>query len=403
MTRGIALLGLAYVLSQFFRAFLAVLSPALRTDIGAGPEDLAFASGLWFFAFAAMQLPVGWALDTIGPRRTSAVLLLLGGGGGAAIFALATTPLHIDIAMVLIGIGCAPVLMAAYYIFAREYPPARFVVLASVMVGIGTSGNLVASYPMALAAETIGWRASLWGLCAITSLTALGIWAVVRDPPTPEGEVRGSLLAVFKIKPLWFIFPIMAVSYAQVGALRGLWIGPYLEDVFAAEAHQIGLATLLMGSAMVVGTFVYGPLDRLLGSTKWVVVAGTTLNIAALVGLILMPDSSLLMATALMAAIGFFGATYAIIISHGRSFLPPHLIGRGMTLLNLCSIGGVGVAQFLSGRAFAASQPAYSLHDPYVGIFTLFAAMMVLGLLVYLFSRDTAQAPAPLSPKDQAV
>ena len=389
MTRGIALLGLAYVLSQFFRAFLAVLSPALRADIGAGPEDLAFASGLWFFAFAAMQLPVGWALDTIGPRRTAAGLHLLGAGGGAAIFALATTPLHIDIAMVLIGIGCAPVLMAAYYIFAREYPPARFVVMASVMVGVGTCGNLVASYPMAIAAETIGWRASLWGLCAITSLTALGIWTVVRDPVRPEGEARGSLLAVFRIKALWFIFPIMAVSYAQVGALRGLWIGPYLEDVFAADAHRIGLATLLMGSAMVAGTFAYGPLDRVTGSTKWVVIGGTTLNLVALFGLILHPSGSLFLAILLMAAIGFFGATYAIIMSHGRSFLPPHLIGRGMTLLNLCSIGGVGVAQFLSGRAYAASQPALTPQAPYVVIFTLFTGLMLAGLFVYLFARDT--------------
>ncbi len=389
MSRGIALLGLAYVLSQFFRAFLAVLSPALRSDVGAGPEDLAFASGLWFFAFAAMQLPVGWALDTVGPRRTAASLLLIGGGGGAAIFALATTPLHIGVAMALIGVGCAPVLMAAYYIFAREYPPARFVVLASVMVGVGTSGNLVASYPMAIAAETIGWRASLWGLCAITSLTALGIWVVVRDPATPEGEARGSLLAVFKIKALWFIFPIMAVSYAQVGALRGLWIGPYFEDVFSASAHQIGLATLLMGAAMVAGTFAYGPLDRVMGSTKWVVIGGTVINLVALCGLIFFPVSGLALATVLMAAIGFFGATYAIIISHGRSFLPPNLIGRGMTLLNLCSIGGVGVAQFLSGRAYAASQPATTVQAPYVVIFTLFAVLMAAGLFVYLFSRDT--------------
>ncbi len=389
MSRGIALLGLAYVLSQFFRAFLAVLSPALRNDIGAGPEDLAFASGLWFFAFAAMQLPVGWALDTIGPRRTAASLLLVGGGGGAAIFAMATSPLHIGVAMALIGVGCAPVLMAAYYIFAREYPPTRFVVLASVMVGVGTSGNLVASYPMAIAAETIGWRASLWGLCAITSLTALGIWIVVRDPATPEGETRGSLLTVFKIKALWFIFPIMAVSYAQVGALRGLWIGPYFEDVFSASAHQIGLATLLMGAAMVAGTFAYGPLDRIIGSTKWVVIVGTGINLAALCGLVLFPVSGLAFATILMAAIGFFGATYAIIISHGRSFLPPNLIGRGMTLLNLCSIGGVGVAQFLSGRAYTASQPAATVQAPYVVIFTLFAVLMSAGLFVYLFSRDT--------------
>ena len=45
MMRGVALLGLGYVLSQFFRAFLAVLSPSLRVDLGATPEDLAFASG----------------------------------------------------------------------------------------------------------------------------------------------------------------------------------------------------------------------------------------------------------------------------------------------------------------------------------------------------------------------
>ena len=391
MTRGVALLGLGYVLSQFFRAFLAVLSPSLRVDLGATPEDLAFASGLWFFSFAAMQLPVGWALDTVGPRRTAASLLLVGGGGGAALFAVATQPLHINLAMILIGIGCAPVLMGAYYIFAREFAPSRFVVLASVMVGIGTLGNLVASYPMAIAAETIGWRASLWGLCAITTLTAVGIWSVVRDPATPEGEQRGSLLGVFKIKALWFIFPIMSVSYAQVGALRGLWIGPYFEDVFAANAHQIGWATLLMGIAMVAGSLAYGPLDRVIGSTKWVIVGGTALNLAALVALMLFPDSGIILATALMAAVGFFGATYAVIIAHGRSFMPPQLVGRGMTLLNLCSIGGVGVAQFLSGRVYAASQPAVTAQAPYVMIFTLFAGLMAAGLFVYLFSRDTGE------------
>ena len=391
MMRGVALLGLGYVLSQFFRAFLAVLSPSLRVDLGATPEDLAFASGLWFFSFAAMQLPVGWALDTVGPRRTAASLLLIGGGGGAALFAVATQPLHINLAMVLIGIGCAPVLMGAYYIFAREFAPSRFVVLASVMVGIGTFGNLVASYPMAIAAETIGWRASLWGLCAITTLTAIGIWCVVRDPATPEGEQRGSLLGVFKIKALWFIFPIMSVSYAQVGALRGLWIGPYFEDVFAANAHQIGWATLLMGIAMVAGSLAYGPLDRVIGSTKWVIVGGTALNLAALVALMLFPDSGIILATALMAAVGFFGATYAVIIAHGRSFMPPQLVGRGMTLLNLCSIGGVGVAQFLSGRVYAASQPAVTAQAPYVMIFTLFAALMAAGLFVYLFSRDAGE------------
>ena len=74
MKAGLVMLCLGYVLSQFFRAFLAVLSVDLGRDIGATPEDLAFASGLWFLVFAAMQLPVGWALDRVGPRLTAAVL-----------------------------------------------------------------------------------------------------------------------------------------------------------------------------------------------------------------------------------------------------------------------------------------------------------------------------------------
>ncbi len=106
MKAGIVALIAGYVLSQFYRAFLPVLTPALETDLGATPEGLGRASGLWFLAFAAMQIPVGWALDHIGPRRVAAVLLGVA-GLGAAVFALATEPGHILWAMVLMGIGCS--------------------------------------------------------------------------------------------------------------------------------------------------------------------------------------------------------------------------------------------------------------------------------------------------------
>ncbi|KTF07683.1 major facilitator transporter, partial [marine sediment metagenome] len=60
---GLASLVLGYMLSQFYRAFLAVLAPTLRDQLGATAGDLALSSGLWFIAFALMQLPVGAALD----------------------------------------------------------------------------------------------------------------------------------------------------------------------------------------------------------------------------------------------------------------------------------------------------------------------------------------------------
>ncbi|MCX8954728.1 MFS transporter [Ruegeria sp. NA] len=388
MQAGLVVLCLGYVLSQFFRAFLAVLSLDLERDISAMPEDLAFASGLWFIVFAVMQIPVGWALDRIGPRLTSAALLLVGGAGGAAVFAAATTPLHISIAMGLIGVGCSPVLMASYYIFAREYPPARFATLAAVMLGAGSVGNLVASYPTALAVEWMGWRATMVGLATVSAAIALGLWLTVHDPAKVETEHKGSLLDLLKEPALWLTLPLMLVAYAPAAALRGLWAGPYLNDVFGLSATQIGTATLIMGAAMIAGTFVYGPLDRVFGTRKWVVFAGNALGAAALGLLCLWIEEATWLSVLLMAVIGFTGASFPVIMAHGRAFVPPHLVGRGVTLLNLFGIGGVGIAQFVTGRIHAATVQDGST-APYTAIFGFFAVTLAIGCVIYLFSRDS--------------
>nr|WP_321249954.1 MFS transporter [uncultured Ruegeria sp.] len=388
MQAGLVVLCLAYVLSQFFRAFLAVLSVDLGRDLGATPEDLAFASGLWFFIFALMQIPVGWALDRIGPRLTTSLLLLIGGAGGAAVFAMATAPLHISIAMALIGIGCSPVLMASYYIFAREFPPARFATLAAVMLGVGSVGNLVASYPTALAVELMGWRATLAGLAAISGFVAIGIWLTVHDPHKIETEQKGSLLDLLREPALWTILPLMLVAYAPSGALRGLWAGPYLQGVFGLGTAQIGQATLVMGAAMIAGTFVYGPLDRILGTRKWVIFGGNALSAVSLILLCIWVADAVWVSVILLALIGFTGATFPVIMAHGRAFIPPHLVGRGVTLLNLFGIGGVGVAQFATGRLHAATEGAEPA-APYTAIFGFFAITVAIGCLIYLFSRDS--------------
>ncbi len=114
MRNTLITLTLAYVLSQFYRAFLAVLAAplTLNSEIGATSAQLSSASGYRFLAFAMMQIPVGWALDTLGPKRTTAALLAIGAGGGAMIFAMASAPWQIGLAVAMIGMGCSPALMA---------------------------------------------------------------------------------------------------------------------------------------------------------------------------------------------------------------------------------------------------------------------------------------------------
>lgn len=391
MRAGFLFLLLAYVLSQFFRAFLAVLAPTLGAELGATAGDLALASGLWFAAFAAMQLPVGVALDRIGPRRTAAALFAAGGAGGAALFALAQSPGMVVAAMTLIGVGCAPVLMASFFIFARTYPPAAFASLAGLLIGVGSAGNLASAAPMAWAAETFGWRAALWALAAACAAIAAGILAFVRDPaasPAADGPT-GGLGELLRLPAFWLLVPLLLVNYAPAAGVRGLWAGPYLEGVFGLDAAGIGAITLWMAAAMVLGNFAYGPADRLFGTRKRVLIAGNLAAAAALVALGLAPAAGLAAAGVLLAALGFFGSSFPLVMAHARSFYPPHLVGRGVTFANLLAIGGVGLMQILSARLFEARLAAGAAPEAAFGaLFLFFGLLLAAGVAVYAFAED---------------
>lgn len=381
----------AYVLSQFFRSFLAVLTPSLSADLGATSADLSLASSAWFLAFAAMQFAVGVGLDRYGPRKTAAWLLGVSGAGGGFLFAYAQTPHMIVIAMALIGIGCSPVLMASLFIFARVYTAARFALLTSVFIGLGNLGNIAGASPLAAAAEAFGWRSVMAGLAAITFLIALAIFFWVRDPEKEEADEDTSFSGYFellRLKPLWFIFGMMLFNYSVAAGIRGLWAGPYLGDVYGLDAVSIGQVTLFMALAMATGSFLYGPLDTLFNTRKWVVVGGTAIMLATLIALALAPTAGIWFVTAAFVAIGLAGTGYGVMMAHSKAYFPTHLVGRGVTLMNFCSIFGAGLMQYLTGAVVDAYTVAGQSEKAYSALFSFYAFVLGAALFIYLFSKD---------------
>ena len=82
------------------------------------PQALGNLQAFWILGFVATQFPVGWALDTLGPRRTVS-LQMLAAVAGALLFATAHSALALNIAMLLIGAGCGSIYMGAIYLFGR--------------------------------------------------------------------------------------------------------------------------------------------------------------------------------------------------------------------------------------------------------------------------------------------
>jgi len=387
--RGIFIMSLAYVFSQFSRAFLAVLKPVLTTELGMTSIDLAYASGAWFLAFALFQFPVGILLDTIGPRRTAGYIFTIFAGGGMFLFAYASSPIMIIIATGLIGVGCSPALMAPFYIFVRNYDAAKLATLTSVFIAVGTLGNIGSSEPLAAAIELWGWRDTALGVGVVVLLIGFGIFTTLKDPEKVEApEQGGGYFSLLKIRALWPIFPIVLCGYMVAAGLRGSWIGPFYEELFGYDTLQIGRATLYMSIAIALGTLFYGPLDRLFNTRKWVVMFGNIIVLITCVVMAIALPTDPFWAIIAFVIIGFFGASYAVQMAHGKAFVPAHLTGRGVTLLNFCSIGGAGIFQWLSGPVVEANTIESVPQAQYEALFIFYAALVAIAIIAYSFAKD---------------
>jgi sugar phosphate permease len=394
---------LAYVLSQFYRSFLAVIAPELGQEFSLDATGLSTASMAWFLAFALSQFAVGAALDKAGPRRTMPAFMSVA-VAGAIVFASATGFAGIVAAMVLIGIGSAAIYMGAVYTFARTVPAHRFAQACSWLLGLGSLGNLLSATPLAYAAETLGWRTTFLAIAALTALSGLLILAVIRDPAPPAattGPAPGfwrALGTIVGIRALWPMVPLLLISYAVLLAERGLWVGPYFAQVHGLGPTERGNAILAMAAAMAVGALLYGPADRVFGTRKWVVATGTAVTAGLLAALGLLPGATLTTSVVLITLIGATGMTYAVLLAHVRNFLPDNLIGRGITLVNFLFFAGAAALQPLSGwavdgmRAAGAAPP-----EVFAALHFGFAGLLTAALLVYLGARedDRGQSATP--------
>ena len=203
-------------------------------------------------------------------------------------------------------------------------------------------------------------------------------------------EIRYTIeyLELMKMRVYWPIIPLAMINYAPAAGIRGLWAGPYLVEVFGADAAAVGRATLWMAIAMSIGAFIYGPLDRIFGTRKWVILAGNTLAVGACALIGVLPDVSFQVSVLLIMAIGALAATYTVVMAHARALAPLRLVGRAVTLMNFFVMLGVGLFQGLTGEVIEAGRLASGAVAAYGHLFLLYALALAGALAIYLFSQD---------------
>ena len=257
-------------LSQFHRSALGVIAPELSADLALSPAMLGAANSMFFAAILVMQLPVGIALDRLGPRLVVAglsVIAML----GLVLQGLATDGTTLLVARALIGIGCAASFMSAVVLCARWYAGGDMTLALSRIFALSQIGILLAGAPLAWLAGWLGWREAFLISALLTGLAALAWWRLVQnDPPhkpaparKPESlrEALRGQFSIWRLPGLSRVLALHLVAYAAAATVIGLWAGPYLADVHGLDAKARGRALAAMGIAMPIGLLLVGPLE----------------------------------------------------------------------------------------------------------------------------------------------
>ena len=386
-----------YLVSQFLRNSVGVIAPDLAREIGLNAAEIGLLSSAFFFAFAAAQIPLGIALDRYGPKRCmllcAAIAFL-----GTLVFAVATTPTGLVTARILMGLGSSCYLMAPLALYAKRFPPERFTLLAGIQIGIGTVGTLFVTAPLAWASASIGWRATFLAVAGLVVAGAILVAVVVREDAADRTEtgqretLRESLRGVLEVIRMPSFVPVFLMnfmSYSSYVLIVGLWGGPFLSDVYGYGLTARGDLLMLPAISHIVGVVVWGHAERYFGAYKPLVLAGALATAAALGLLAVLGKPEPRTLAIWLTVFGFLPAFLPVLIAHGRSFLPPHLVGRGMTLFNIGTMGGTFVVQLASGALidlFPAQAGVYPL-DAYRLVFAVQAVAILIASAAYLRVR----------------
>ena len=406
------LFALTFAASQFHRVATGVTTPVLQAELGVSAEILGLAGAAFFYAAAAMQVPVGVLLDRYGARATVPALLLVA-VAGTAVYATAQGATALFVGRVLIGAGPAAVMVGAFVVVARWYPRDRFATVAAMMVAAGSIGGLSATAPLAAAIEWWGWRPVFEGAAVLLGLLAVLGWLVVRDAPPghrPDerrpASLRESVAGLGEVlgnRELRLLLAAGLVCYGPAMTLLGLWAGPYLADVHGLDALERGQVLLAMAAATPLGLALVGPLDRRFGTRKYVVLPLLLAMSAALALLAAAGDRSLWLAVACLVAVMIAQTFYIVLQAHCRSLFPDRLVGRANTLLNLAGILGVALMQTASGLivgAFPAAAPdRVAAPGAYAAVFGCLALATAAAAACYARVRDVPPRPVG-SPGD---
>jgi len=252
---------LGYFISTLLRAITATISPDLVSEFNLSSGELGLLGGGYFLGFASVQIPLGYLLDSKGPRKIVSYFLSLS-IVGLILFATAQNLTMLLISRVLIGVGVGACLMGpltAYRIWFQDETQQR---ANSWMLMVGAIGMLSSSLPVQYFLPLVGWRTIFLCLALLTFVCILLIITFI--PKWQSKSIDNKHLNESKLSTVWnnplfkSLVPMGFFSYGGLFAIQTLWAGPWMIRVSGYTPEESAQGLFIIYLCMLISFLVWG-------------------------------------------------------------------------------------------------------------------------------------------------
>ena len=265
------------------------LLPVIATDLSVSIPS----AGLLISAYA-LGVVLGAPLMTLATGRVPRRTLLIGLAGiftiGNALSALADNYALLMIARIITSLNHGAFFGVGAIVAAGLVPPDRKAgAVAAMFMGL-TIANVVGVPLATWAGETLGWRASFWGIAMIGVMVMA---ALALTLPKAAAPAAGDMLAELRVLGRRRVLTALALTVIGSSAMFTVftYITPILREQTGASLGFITAMLVLYGLGLTVGNWIGGKFaDRSVDRTLIVTLAG--LSLVLLIFAVAMPLAS---------------------------------------------------------------------------------------------------------------
>ncbi|WP_156520860.1 MFS transporter [Magnetospirillum moscoviense] len=348
-------LGAGYYCYGFFqRVAPAVMVDQMMAEFQVGAAIAGMLSGLYFYTYAPMQIPIGLLLDRFGPRRMLAVFAAFS-CVGSALFASADSVTAAYLGRGLVGVGAAVTWVGALKLASLWFPADRFAMITGLTLAMGMAGAVGAQAPLAAAVASVGWRGTMWGAAVVAGLLALVLALFVRDGPNGRRSAAGApslldgLRRVLALGQTWLLGLYSLTMAAPMLSFAGLWGVPFLMQVHGTSRAEAAFTTSAMLVSWGIGSPLTGWISDRMGRRKPALVAAAGLSLVFTIAALYLPGLPMLVRQGLLCLLGMASSGFVLSFATGRENVPVWASGAALGVINTASMSSGAIFQPLIG------------------------------------------------------